>query len=308
MNSLNQLILTFTVLVASCLPGVQTKFDYSTGIRSDSLSWNIGLEEGPDILSELQWKNMLTVTSAVDLSVLFTPSLYAELSFRSSPLTKGKCQDSDYLGADRTIEFSRSYSSVIGGNLYDADMVIGYKDNFDGLTISPHIGLGWHRQDIQFGNGRQILYLDQETEQFYVFEDPIYLEGLDSRYRADYLGPFIGCELSVPLLQRNLLAFAFRYHWLNYEGVGDWNLREELLDFVHESSGGGLELGAKLSSLPNVKGISWGVGVHWRNFCIGRGVDTIHFIENGEMSAQQAIFNGAKSTAFTMDLQLSYQF
>ena len=136
----------------------------------------------------------------------------------------GTNQDSDYSGNNRTGEFSRSNNDADNGSVYDLSIGLGYNTRFvldnSVVDISPLLGYSKHRQNLTITNGYQTI---PATGAF---------AGLNSTYKADWSGPFLGMDMAM-LGNSFGLHGGIEYHIASYKGEADWNLRS---DFMHPKS------------------------------------------------------------------------
>jgi hypothetical protein len=155
-------------------------------------------------------------------------------------------QDSDYLGDNRTLEFSRSNNNADDGNTFDASVGIGYQfllqSGFFG--ISPIVGYSYHKQNLTMTDGNQTV----ES----IYSPPLGpFDGLDSTYDTAWKGPWIGVDISFqsPARDRSKsmegydLTFGFEYHWADYDAEADLNLRTDFAhpkSFEHDADGTGM--------------------------------------------------------------------
>jgi outer membrane protein Pom len=137
----------------------KSTFAGTFGYRSDDLRWNIaGDTEGnnPNILSELEWED-LGIFQIKGSNVTVFRGVYLKGSLAYGWIFSGDVQDSDYLGDNRALEFSRSNNNADDGNTMDASMGIGYQFLFRSgfIGISPMIGYSHHEQNLIMTDGNQ---------------------------------------------------------------------------------------------------------------------------------------------------------
>lgn len=228
-------------------PPVKLTLSLNAGYREDDLDWNIaGNIDGndPNILSELTWKDLeshqLKLSGAVNIKNQIILTGYAAYGM----IYGGENQDSDYIGDNRTLEFSRSDNSADDGDLWDLSLGIGPRFDF-GLTyfsLVPLVGYSYHKQNLKITDGYQSI----DTT------PPITLgpfSGLDSSYKTAWQGPWLGVNLELNAMQplwifrEVLFHVGFEYHWTDYYAEADWNLRDDFehpKSFEHDASGYGL--------------------------------------------------------------------
>jgi hypothetical protein len=243
---------TLSLLVLAFLPffscpssthaaDIKTDISLSTGYRVDNLSWNIaGSTYGtnPNILSELTWSDLETFEAAVSGRVLVNEWLYVRGSFGYGWTFSGDNLDSDFLGNNRTQEYSRSSNSADGGTVLDAAIGFGYQFSFlsGRLRLAPLLGYSYSSQNLALNDGAQVMATPGLTPPV----GPIH--GLDSTYDASWLGPWLGVDLSVEITKKLTLFGSFEYHWATYDAEGNLNLRNDLAhpkSFEHDADGKG---------------------------------------------------------------------
>jgi hypothetical protein len=106
----------------ACLTGnaggaeIRSIFELNNSYRVDHLDWNIaGNSAGsnPNVLSELTWEELeiYQITGGVRLSI--NDGFYVRGSLGYGWILSGANQDSDFLGDDRTQEYSRTNNSAM---------------------------------------------------------------------------------------------------------------------------------------------------------------------------------------------------
>jgi opacity protein-like surface antigen len=69
--------------------------------------------------------------------------------------------------------------------------------------------------------------------------------GLDSKYEAEWTGPWLGLDVSFQPAEKLIIHGTFEYHWADYEAEANWNLRTDLdhpKSFAHDADGEGIVL------------------------------------------------------------------
>ncbi len=236
------------------------------GARSDDFDWSIaGTPQGtdPNILSELTWDDLeiyqvqLRGMLAVGREDFpwFDTVLKGMVGY--GWIVDGETQDSDYLGDNRTQEFSRSNNATDGDEVIDASVAIGPRFELAGrvVTLTPLGGYSWHRIDLRMTDGLQTLS-DQALADAVLGPGQISLPplgpfpGLDSTYEATWQGPWAGVDLELRPFSALTLGGSFAYHWLDYDAEANWNLRPDLAhpkSFSHDADGDGITLRAAAS-------------------------------------------------------------
>jgi len=179
----------------------------SLGYREDSLDWNIGGgSDGPNVLSELEWKNMDIFQLRGELSGSNDEDIYFRGQASYGWVWDGQNRDSDYAGNNRTLEFSRSGNSVDGSRVLDLSAGLGvmlYAGDARRWRIIPMVGYSWHYQNLRMRNGNQQLsnlanlqVLDSDATRVTPLGP---FPGLDSRYDAKWYGPWLGADIFLDL-------------------------------------------------------------------------------------------------------------
>ncbi|MBN1587449.1 MAG: hypothetical protein JW937_08525 [Candidatus Omnitrophica bacterium] len=247
------------------------------GYRVDNLDWNIaGTLAGtsPNVLSELTWEDIQSFEVAAALKGPFWKNVYARGRFSYGWIYHGQNQDSDYHGDNRTLEFSRSRNSTDDGSVVDATLGFGYQFSLsqDRLKLSPLLGFARHEQNFKMTDGNQITDPYGEIGWLGPFE------GLNSTYDAAWSGPWLGLDFELYPFDKLSFSGNLEHHWVDYDGVGDWNLRPDLAhpqSFAHSAEG----TGHKASIAGHYK-----LNKRWRlnasfeyyNFSTDEGTDTTH--------------------------------
>ena len=203
------------------------------GYRRDNLDFSIsGLDGTPNILSELQWKDLEIIEFTGDFRWSNDSKAYLRGHFGIGWILAGDNQDSDYYGDNRTMEFSRSNNDARGGGVLDGSIGLGYRFSIplwsEGkIHIMPLGGYSYHEQDVEMTRGKQ-------TVSAYGFSMPLgSFDDLDSRFTAQWRGPWAGIDGELVFNRHHKLMGSFEYHWANYDAEADWNLRS---DFEHPIS------------------------------------------------------------------------
>lgn len=203
-----------------------------TGYRQGEFDWNIaGTIQGgsPNIISELTWSDIKMTQIKAKGNITLMNRLVIDGTAAYADIYSGDNQDSDYLGDDRTGEYSRSNNKSDDGEVMDLSGGVGYKlylgpephlFEVDHLWLTLLGGYSYHEQNFVMTDGFQTI---PATGPF---------DGLHSSYWAEWEGPWAGFEL---FGDRNKISgfFRFEYHLADYYGSANWNLRS---DFQHPKS------------------------------------------------------------------------
>ncbi len=221
-------------LVADSAYSQETRLDLTAGAgrRNDNLNWNIAgntAGTGPNILSELQWTDLEIFELKTSMKYSMGP-VHIKGALDHGWIQDGRNQDSDYLGDDRTLEFSRSNNKADRGSVWDASLGAGYTKRIfyeetrygtGSIDITPMAGYSFHRQSLTMTDGFQTIDTLNDPPQL----GPI--ANLDSKYKARWYGPWAGLGVALKI---NFLTISWtgEYHWAEYRGDLYWNLRGDL--------------------------------------------------------------------------------
>lgn len=211
------------------------------GYRHDQLKWNIAAPSGsPNVLSELQWKNVQSATITGGTDITFDNWLVeGKLSY--GQIVSGDNQDSDYFKDNRQGEFSRSNNASDDGMAIDLSAGLGYNLKLAGdkkrfyWQVTPKVGYAFHTQQFNMTDGFQTI---PALGSF---------DGLDSTYEGTWYGPWGGLWTQIGVDKRFSVETGAAYHWIDYEGIGNWNLRDDFQhpkSFTHQVEGGGITAAA----------------------------------------------------------------
>lgn len=286
------ILITFLYHFAS---NAETAFAVGSGYRQDSLNWNIAGPNGyPNVLSELKWDDikMWEISGQASQSLL---GLCLSVEADYAVVLEGKNRDSDYLGNNRTLEFSRSYSDAKDGYAYDLSASLGWNINFliSPLTLSPQIGYAYNKQHFTMKNGN--LTIDLFNGNIGPFS------GLDSSYTAEWHGPWLGMDASFCFYCPITIFGSARAYALCYNGRGHWNLRSDFADdFRHHGYGYGLlgRLGVQYS-LSNC----WAIGIlgSYQEYRLRHGHDKMYI--NVDFEDENG--NSVDSSVYTSSTRLN---
>lgn len=207
------------------------------GYRQDDLNWNIAGNIGgqnPNVLSELTWTDVESRYLAGDVWFIARRLLAVRGRADYGWIYNGDNQDSDFLGNNRTLEFSRSNNASDEGHVADASLGLGYPWGYATpglrLSLTPLAGYSFHEQRLTITNGNQTI---PATGPF---------ENLHSEYLARWVGPWAGLDVALRLKKKWGFFAAAEYHWADYEANATWNLRTDLSQpesFRHLADGHG---------------------------------------------------------------------
>ena len=218
---------------------VETFVEINQRYTEMNASWNTGAGNTgigiPNINSELSFNNAVATPLEIRSEVKFNtfgPLLLVGFEALNGDFNNGHVIDSDYLGDNRTDEFSRSRSEITGDKINNVKAYFGWQDLNKAYNLSILVGYQSSEQSFRMQNGDQLIGTAS-------------LEGLNSVYSMQWQGPWIGGRWA-ETKGRHRVTVAYDYHFANsYNGEAEWNLRTDLkqpLSFEHEADAQGHEL------------------------------------------------------------------
>jgi outer membrane protein Pom len=263
---------------------VEGRGQLDLGYRFGQFGWSIaGTPQGtdPNVLSELEWTELGVVQLGLSGDFVLERHLWLGASLTTGSIQSGANRDSDYLGDNRTLEFSRSENGANDGDVLDADLGIGYMFRQKSYDLVVNVGYAATRQDLRLVNGVQVVSNEA------VFGEPLPplgpFDGLDSSYEARWQGPWIGGEARVPLGERSRLLGRLRLHRADYQAEANWNLRDDFehpVSFEHNANGDGLGLHADYTRRAAQSRWGWQVGIDYERWKTAAGTDVV-FLSDG---------------------------
>ena len=282
-------------------------FALHTGLRRDNVDWNIGgnNSEGQyvNVLSELEWEDLeiLEIGAHGKLSVGNLQALYRTYIWGSVDygwINGGTGRDSDYHGNDRTLEVYRWYTDTEDDNVFDASIGLGIEKKYwqDRVTLGLLGGYSYHEQNLRLTNGVQVI------------PDSMPLDGLDSTYESKWHGPFAGVDIKLQPLPHVSLYGLLEYHWSDYRGEADWNLRSDLahpVSFSHEADNAD-GLAATLQGSYHFSR-QWALDLSflYRSFSAKDGIDLTYMASGATLATRLNEVNW-QSSAVTVGLSYRY--
>lgn len=296
---------------------MQVKTYGELGYRNDELKWNIGWPTGtPNIVSELQWYNVYSavISGGTDITL---DNWHAEGKMAYGKIAAGQNQDSDYAGDNRQDEFSRSYSHTDDGASINLSAAIGYQLNLGKKSftprprLTPKVGYAFRTQQFNDSRGNLVVAdeaLGRKLIPGYNAPPLGSFSGLDSTYEGTWFGPWGGLTTELLFSERFSLQADAEYHWVDYEGTGNWNLRSDFQhpkSFTHKSGGEGLVASAVARFLLSPE---WVIRLSaqyqdWQ--ASGNGKGTFYFSEG---SVVESPFNEVKWKSYGVNLGVEYVF
>ncbi len=207
--------------------------DASLGYRWGSLDWSIGGPDSkPNILSELEWKNLQIVDFFCEAEWMVCSEWAVDLSGNAGWIVYGRCFDSDYYQDDREEMFSLSESSSNNSSLFSLFASVGKPLHHHAfhLYVQPFIGYGVAYQHLRMYDGEQKFTVEG-------FCPLGKIPGLQSHYNATWWGPMMGARVVYPIGSITI-RIEGRYHYVHFHGKGKWNLRWDIPDGFHQRARG----------------------------------------------------------------------
>ena len=286
---------------------LETDFTFSAGYRVDDLDWNIAGDvngNNPNVLSELTWDDVESYQLKLQGSIVWPNTIAIRGYANYGWIFDGDNQDSDYLGDNRTFEFSRSINSTDDDYVWDASLAVGYPLRFGRIvlgTLTPLLGYSYHEQKLNITDGNQTI------------PDLGPFPGLDSTYDAEWKGPWIGFDLRFKAREITTFAhrfepyFTYGYHWADYHAEADWNLRDDFAhpkSFEHDADGTGWKIGTGFNVWlhPN-----WALNFNYdyQDWSIDGGTDKVFFSDG---STAKTKLNEVNWTSYALSLGVSLRF
>jgi len=224
---------------------VRSEWALEGGLRLDDLNWSIAgytpLDEYVNVLSELSWSDLRVYQLTLRNETIVKERFFFRGDIGYGWIYDGENQDSDYLGNDRTYEFSRSNNDAGDGHMVDASLGLGYRFTVgaDAIQLIPLVGYSYHEQNLKASDGFQTI--------------PLYgsFPGLAATYETRWSGPWAGIDVKIATRQsdaffsKGVLLTSLEFHYADYYADADWNLRPDYAhpkSFEHKADGYGVVL------------------------------------------------------------------
>lgn len=304
----------YSLLVAPAhaeTPGDQWEVDYSLGHRQDKFDWNIAADLSgtltPNILSELSW-DLKMIEVGASLSWFARKPYFALIEASYAYTYDGENQDSDYLGDNRTLEFSRSNNNADDSDVFNYRFGFGYRigerPTIDVTTTSltPVLGFAGSKINMKMTDGVQTIATGGITPPLGPFD------GLHSSYDADLSGLFFGARFIYDQ-GRSYRVFAnyYYHHDVDYDARAVWNLRTDFAQnpsFIHSARGKGqvLEVGMILNITE-----AWTTTLKYRaeDWQIDAGSD-ITYLANGSIGITRLNEANWESSSISLSIYRRY--
>jgi hypothetical protein len=262
-----------------------SSLDMGAAYRTGEVAFNIGYPDDPvrpNILSDLEWSDLLITQISFNSAISFKNRMRLGLDFGVGVISDGNGRDSDYNLDNKQGEYSRSVNTVYGHETVDVSFFAGYEFPIEMIEstntiFTPLFGYSYSEQNIQRKDGIQVI------------PDNGPFSGLNGAYDTVWYGPWLGFGLEV---SKGLWSLEGRYshHFVDYEAVGEWNLRTDLAQpksLEHLADGEGDRFSAKLSRfwLNNWHAfVDFGI----ENWQTNQGTD-IRYFANGNVSSNTVL-------------------
>lgn len=278
-------------------PAFGIAIKYSPYLQENNLSWSIAGDlqgKNPDVLSELTWRDVKMSGLRIELAQEFSEKVYLQSKVVCGLLFDGINQDSDYSGNGRTQEFSRSLNQIGMDYAMNGSMAVGVQILGNHMfELSSLGGYGAWIQRMRMINGEQLI----PTTGTFV--------GLDSNYQMSWAGPWFGVKGVIIINPVFRVEGDYAYYLVNYDGVGNWNLRNDLMhpvSFVHHASGVGNSISFEVKYQMTR---TWAIflGGELSDWWMSPGYDQI-FFKNG--TSEITRLNQLKSKYVSLNFAINY--
>ena len=219
-------------------------------------------------------------------------------ALQGGPIVSGRVRDSDYLGDNRTMEFSRSENDADRGSIWAFSTAMGprgeYRYRRATIEVIPLAGYSFSALNLRLRNGLQTI---PPTGPF---------PGLASSYDARWHGPFGGLELGLSY-GRLSMRFTAEYHYYFYHADANWNLRTDFahpVSFRHTARGNGVRIAAELRYALG-RGTRLSLELSHNNRETGPGNDRTFFADGSFSDTQLNVVNN-DSTAIALGLSRDF--
>ncbi|MBL4764114.1 MAG: hypothetical protein JKX67_02365 [Colwellia sp.] len=282
-----------------------------TGYRRDDLNWSIaGPDDSPNILSELTWTDIEMVTISAGTILIFESNWLLNLELLFGRIYHGDNQDSDYLGDNRTLEFSRSNNSGDKGSVLDISVATGYNwtvpfkkySTYPNIEFRPQIGLSYYSQNLTITDGNK-------TVSEYINKVPLGLfPGAKTTYDATWFGPWLGLKSKFNLTESFSLSLNLEYHYAKYDSTANWNLRANFAhpeSFTQQADGYGL-IGDVAGEYKLNTQLSLNLLLRYQDWqAHDNGIDKVFFSDGETFSTK---FNGVNWQSFAANIGVVFSF
>lgn len=275
------------------------------GYRRDELDFNIAGPNGnPNIISELTWDDLEIATISSGTTLFLDKSWLVNFDFTYGRIFDGNNQDSDYLGDNRTSEFSRSNNGSDEGDVYDISISTGYrwrpKTKEVETEIRPLVGISYHAQNLKMTDGVQTLSAPPQAMPLGPFS------GLNSTYDATWFGPWLGVDSAFKFDEKFQLNLGLEYHYAFFDATANWNLRQDFQhpeSYTHEAEGYGIiaRVGGQYQFNPD---LTLGLSVDYQDWSANRDGEIEFFFSDSSQFTSK--LNEVNWRSYSINLGLNF--
>ena len=280
-------------------------FSLNHGTKYEEFYWTISGNPTPNILSELEWRDMELQHTQLSLAAS-QANFITRFEFDYGSINSGENQDSDYSGNNRTQEWSRSLADVSGETI-GINLLMGYEFPLtptDRFLLTPMFGFYKYEQRLGMLNGTKVINGFDTNSNSSITSD-IPLVGLDSSYDTNWNTKWLGAEFTWNLHDRISLVFQHEYHFdIDFSATANWNLRSNLehpVSFTHdadEGEGHRISFSVHYQILPSMKINAF---YDYYQIEVTDGLDRTYFSDNTEGTTRLNIAE-TESSSFRIGL------
>ena len=263
--------------------------------RQENTRWSIaGNSDGqnPNVLSELQWKNLKQRGAGMDVKVDILHGIFFSGSYHRAKIYAGNVTDTDY-GQDNRMSPTYQFNAESNrGHTSSYFAGLGYAlELYRALVISPYAG---------YGRTRQFLFINDSNTTSSAGE-----LSLNSTYHTNWSGPLAGLTVKTAMNNTIVVQADLSYLQSVYTGVADWNLIDAFahpVSFRHLANGYQTNMSLQVN-FQLLAGFSVFIKSNYRYAETGIGTDQLYLNDGRKVQSQ---FNGIVSTHKGFGLGISY--
>lgn len=243
-----------------------TKFSnnlsFSSGIATDYLTWNISgnlAGENPNVLSELEWKNLLGINFTVNFETWYK-NFGVSINYSNAKYFKGDAIDTDYTEDDR---MGVNFFSKLDAKDSEANQ-LELKVNYKLLKKESFV--------LMLGIGYALL------NQNFKLKDN---SSLNSSYQPKWQGLLLNTKAEFELNKINIYPYV-SYFQLDYTAKANWNLIADFkqpVSFEHFANGFGLKTGVLLE-WQLLKKLYLQLNYFYQYSSTGKGFEKLYLIDD----------------------------
>jgi opacity protein-like surface antigen len=218
------LLCTMAPAVAFSAPGADgVGVSVSLGMRSDTLNYTNIISGYPnDDVEKMKFDldDMTELRLSGDWVVFSGLLLNAE--FAHARADGGKGREYGYYasypppGHNRTIETYSTSVKLKGSTATRYSVGGGWRFTLNPVfAVAPVAGYAWTEQNIRIKHG-------------WDDDDGLPVEGLNSRYKPRWHGPWLGAQVNVRGTDKLDFQVSAKHQWFKYRADANWNLRDDL--------------------------------------------------------------------------------